>query len=170
MRPPTFTCTGTFEGKGVLHLSRFLLSILQNEHHDKMPNNKILLGRLEFLEVNWLSHMFLSKTAVRRFLGMISQFRAHIKNYAQKSAALNSMVKKVWPASWSRNQVPEEAVGRGLGGKSVLTKRYVTYDWLENPTYIWDRTLSNNSLSSPHIKSYKYPASTIPAFIHLKNL
>jgi len=52
----------------------------------------------------------LSKTAVRRFLGMISQFRAHIKNYAQKSAALNSMVKKVWPASWSRNQVPEDAV------------------------------------------------------------
>jgi hypothetical protein len=51
----------------------------------------------------------LSKTAVRRCLGMTNQYRKQIPNYASVVEPLIAMTRKDWPATWTASQVPEGA-------------------------------------------------------------
>jgi len=64
----------------------------------------------------------LSKTQVRRFLGMASQFRGQIRSYASLSADLNALVKKTHTANWCEDQLPVGAVSSFNALKSALTK------------------------------------------------
>ena len=47
-----------------------------------------------------------SKTAVRRLLGLANQFGIHVHKHAHIVVPLAVLTKKIWPATWSSNQVP----------------------------------------------------------------
>ena len=51
----------------------------------------------------------LSKTALRRFLGMANQYRKHVAHYATLVEPLIAMTRKDWQATWTESQVPQGA-------------------------------------------------------------
>ena len=64
--------------------------------------------------------MPLSRTAVRRLLGMANQYRKQIRGYADIVDPLTKMTRKEHPAKWSLDQVTEGARAAFLKLKEVL--------------------------------------------------
>mmetsp|Transcript_27869 Transcript_27869/g.83740 ORF Transcript_27869/g.83740 Transcript_27869/m.83740 type:complete len:736 (+) Transcript_27869:1836-4043(+) len=62
----------------------------------------------------------LSKTAVRRVLGMANQFRDHIFKYSVIVAELTKLTRKTWPNKWTMDVVPPDAVVALENLKSAL--------------------------------------------------
>ena len=65
-------------------------------------------------------HLPSSKTAIRHLLGLANQFGINIRKFADIIAPLTALTKKGWPATWTRDQVPEGTVAAFRKLKEVL--------------------------------------------------